>query len=43
MRKFRFDLDRTKNVNYKSGKIRITYSAQSDVAPKTFATAELNL
>lgn len=43
LRKFRFDLDRTKNVNYKSGKIRITYSAQSDVAPKTFATAELNL
>ncbi|HPS25055.1 MAG TPA: hypothetical protein PLB28_05705 [Bacteroidales bacterium] len=43
MRKFRFDLDRTKNVNYKSGKLRITYSAQSDVAPKTFATAELNL
>jgi len=43
LRKFRFDLDRTKNVNYKSGKLRITYSAQSDVAPKTFATAELNL
>ena len=43
MRKFRFDLDRTKNVNYKSGKLRITYSAQSDVAPKTFTTAEFNL
>ncbi|HCV15587.1 MAG TPA: molecular chaperone [Rikenellaceae bacterium] len=42
-RKVRFELDYDKSVNYKSGKLKITYYSQSDTRPVTYAEAEINL
>jgi P pilus assembly chaperone PapD len=43
VRKFRMDLDKKAVVDYHSGDLRVTYSAQSDTKPETFAAAELKL
>lgn len=42
-RKFRVDLDKNAKVNYRTGKLKITFSAQSDTKPEKYAEAELNL
>lgn len=43
VRKFRVDLDKNAKVNYRTGKLKITFSAQSDTKPEKYAEAELNL
>lgn len=43
LRKVRIELDNVKNVNYKSGKIKVTFSSQSDTKPEKYAEAELEL
>lgn len=43
IRRFRVDLDKKAVVNYHSGQLRVTYSAQSDTKPEKFAEAELKL
>lgn len=43
IRDFRISLDNQSGVDFKSGKLLITYTAQSDVKPETFATAQLEL
>lgn len=43
IRNFRILLDNQSGVDFKSGKLLITYTAQSDVKPETFATAQLEL
>lgn len=43
IRKVRIELDNVKNVDYKSGKIKVTFSSQSDTKPEKYAEAELEL
>lgn len=43
VRRFRVDLDKKAVVNYHSGQLMVTYSAQSDTKPEKFAEAELKL
>lgn len=43
VRKLRIDLDNKADVDYHSGRLKITFSAQSDTKPETFAEAELQL
>jgi hypothetical protein len=42
-RKFILNLSKTGDVDYSKGKLRISYSASSDVRPETYAEAELLL
>lgn len=42
-RKFQFNLDMNKGVDYHSGKIRAIFSAPSDVKPERYAEAEVSL
>ncbi len=34
IRRFKLDLDNSAKVDFKTGKIRVTYSSQSDTRPK---------
>lgn len=43
LRKVRIELDNVNNVDYKSGKIKVTFSSQSDTKPEKYAEAELEL
>ena len=43
IRKFQMDLDNKAKVNFHSGSLRITYSAQSDSKPEKYTEAELKL
>ena len=43
IRKFQMQLADATGVNYQSGKLLVTYTAQSDVRPQTYATAQLDL
>lgn len=43
VRKFRMDLNKKAVVDYHSGSLKVTYSAQSDAKPEKFAEAELKL
>lgn len=43
IRKFQIDLDKKSGINYHTGKIRITFSAQSDTKPEKYAETELKL
>lgn len=43
IRKFRLDLDKKAKVDYHSGSLKVTYSAQSDAKPEKFAEADLPL
>lgn len=43
MRRFQFNLNRVAGVNYKTGKLVVTYSAASDVKPAKYAEAEVPL
>ena len=43
IRRFQFNLTRTPGVDFTSGKLRVTFSAPSDVKPVRFAEAELIL
>jgi len=43
LRRFYVDLDKKAGVNYKTGKLKITFSAQSDTKPEKYAEAELKL
>ncbi|MCE5345624.1 MAG: hypothetical protein LLG13_04940 [Bacteroidales bacterium] len=43
LRRFQFNLNRVPGVDYKSGTLRVTYSAPSDVKPVKYAEAELNI
>ena len=43
VRRFRMDLDNKAKVDYHTGILRVTYSAQSDTRPEKFAEAELKL
>ena len=43
IRKFKLDLDNSTKADFKTGKIRVTYSSQSDTRPEKFAEAELTL
>jgi len=43
IRRFQFNLNTVPGVDFKSGKLRITYSASSDVKPVTYAEAELQI
>jgi hypothetical protein len=43
IRKFRMNLNKLSGVDYKTGKLIITYSATSDVKPAKYAEAELPL
>ena len=43
IRNFRIALDNQSGVDFSSGKLLITYTAQSDVRPETYATAQLEL
>jgi len=43
IRRFRMDLDKKAVVDYHSGSLVVTYSAQSDIKPEKFAEAELKL
>jgi hypothetical protein len=43
VRKFRFNLKNNPGIDFKTGKIHVTYSAPSDVKPETFAEGELKL
>ena len=42
-RKFQFNLNKISGVNYKSGTLRVIFSASSDVRPVRYAEAELSL
>ena len=42
-RQFHFNLNKVAGVNFKTGKLKVTYSAPSDVKPARFAEAELPL
>jgi P pilus assembly chaperone PapD len=43
VRRFRMDLDNKAKVNYRTGSLKVAYSAQSDTKPEKFAEAELKL
>ena len=43
IRRFQFNLNNIQGVDFRSGKLRVTYSAPSDVKPAKFAEAELTL
>ena len=43
IRYFNFDLQNLPGVDYKSGKLLVTFSTSSDVKPETYAEAELIL
>jgi len=43
MRRFQFNLNKVEGVNFRSGKLRVTYSAPSDVKPAKYAEAEMIL
>jgi hypothetical protein len=43
IRKFRLELNPPEGVSLDSGKLLITYNAQSDVKPETYASAQLEL
>ncbi len=43
IRKFRLELNPPQGVSLDSGKLLITYNAQSDVKPETYASAQLEL
>jgi hypothetical protein len=43
VRAFRFNLDKKPEINFRSGKLRVTFSAPSDVKPLKYAEAELPL
>jgi hypothetical protein len=43
LRKFQFNLKNVAGVNYKTGSLKVTFSAPSDVKPVKFAEAELVL
>ena len=43
IRKFQLQLAELEEIDYSSGKLLITYTAQSDVRPQTYATAQLDL
>jgi P pilus assembly chaperone PapD len=43
IRQFRMDLDKKAVVDYRSGSLVVTYSAQSDVKPEKYAESELKL
>jgi P pilus assembly chaperone PapD len=43
VRRFRMDLDNKAKVDFRTGSLRVTYSAQSDTKPEKFAEAELVL
>jgi len=43
IRHFQFDLNNLPDIDYKSGKLMVTFSAPSDVKPKKYAEAELIL
>ena len=43
IRKFQLNLKNNKGVDYRSGKLHVTYSAPSDVKPEKYAEAELSL
>jgi len=42
-RQFQFNLNKVEGVDFRSGKLRVTYSAPSDVKPAKYAEAELKL
>jgi hypothetical protein len=43
MRRFQFNLNKVEGVDFRSGKLRVTYSAPSDVKPAKYAEAEMIL
>lgn len=43
LRRVRFELNNDKSVNYSNGKLKITYSSQSETKPEVFAEGELIL
>lgn len=43
VRRFQFDLNDLPDIDYKSGKLLVSFSASSDVKPENFAEAELLL
>ena len=43
IRRFQFNLNNIQGVDFRSGKLRVIYSAPSDVKPAKFAEAELTL
>ncbi|HHV04040.1 MAG: hypothetical protein WCQ69_04890 [Bacteroidales bacterium] len=43
IRKFRVQLNNQADVDFNTGKLLITYNAQSDIKPETYATAQLEL
>lgn len=43
IRRFQMDLDKKSGVNFRSGNLKITFSAQSDTKPEKFAEAVLKL
>jgi P pilus assembly chaperone PapD len=43
IRRFQFNLNRVSGIDFKSGTLRIIYSAPSDVKPMRYAEAELSL
>ena len=43
IRTFQLQLAELEEIDYSSGKLLITYTAQSDVRPQTYATAQLDL
>lgn len=43
IRKFKFNLNPIPGVDFRSGKLRVTYSAPSDVKPGRYAEAEMSL
>ena len=43
IRRFQFNLNKLPGVDYRSGTLRVIYSAPSDVKPVRYAEAELRL
>jgi hypothetical protein len=43
VRRFRMELNQNEGIDLSSGKLLITYNAQSDVKPETYASAQLEL
>jgi P pilus assembly chaperone PapD len=43
IRRFQLNLNKEPGVDFRSGKLRVTYSASSDVKPLKYATAELEI
>lgn len=43
IRKFQFNLNKVQGIDFKSGQLKVTYSAPSDVKPERYAEAELPL